>query len=213
MFDAKQILDQLVGSGAVGGLAGGLAGGALASALTNKKARKVAGSALKVGGVALIGGLAYKAWQSHRSATSSQAAAAYGQPGPEFIPAPADLDSAQGLSLLLIRAMIAAAHADGAIDPDEHQRIHQQLAEMDLSAEDKASLFDEFARPLNAIALARLVDSPQHAAEVYAASLLVVSPPSQTERRYLDELAREMRLDAALVSRLEETVNAGPLAA
>ena len=34
MFDAKRLLDQLVGSGVAGGLAGGLAGGALANVLS-----------------------------------------------------------------------------------------------------------------------------------------------------------------------------------
>ena len=54
MFDAKKMLDQLVGSGVAGGLAGGLAGGALANALSGKKAKKIAGSALKVGGLAVV---------------------------------------------------------------------------------------------------------------------------------------------------------------
>ena len=66
MFDPKRLLDQLVGSGAAGGFAGGLAGGALANVLAGKKGRKLAGSALKVGGLALVGGLAYKAWQSYQ---------------------------------------------------------------------------------------------------------------------------------------------------
>ena len=51
MFDAKHLLDQLVGSGAAGGFAGGLAGGALAYVLSGKKARKVAASALQLGGM------------------------------------------------------------------------------------------------------------------------------------------------------------------
>lgn len=66
MFDAKRLLDQLVGSGAAGGFAGGLAGGALVNALSGKKARKIAGSALQLGGMALVGGLAYKAWQNYQ---------------------------------------------------------------------------------------------------------------------------------------------------
>jgi len=52
MFDAKRLLDQLVGSGAAGGFAGGLAGGALTNVLSGKKARKIAGSALQLGGLA-----------------------------------------------------------------------------------------------------------------------------------------------------------------
>ena len=213
MFDAKRILDQLVSSGAAGGLAGGLAGGALANVMSGKKAKKVAGSALKLGGVALIGGLAYKAWQSHRSATAQQSGSDLPQPGSDFIPAPDDVDSNQALSLMLVRAMIAAAHADGAMDPEEHRRILGQLSQMEFSAEDKASVLDEFIQPLDANALARLVDSPQHAAEVYAASLLVVSPPSLPERAYLKGLSSALRLDPALIIELEHTISQGQIAA
>jgi len=56
--DAKKLLDQFIGSGAAGGLAGGLAGGALASAFMGKKGRKLTKSAAKLGGLALVGGLA-----------------------------------------------------------------------------------------------------------------------------------------------------------
>lgn len=58
MIDAKRLLDQLMGSGAAGGFVGGLAGGALAGLLSGKKGKKIAGSALKMGGLALVGGLA-----------------------------------------------------------------------------------------------------------------------------------------------------------
>lgn len=75
MFDTRKLLDQLVGSGAAGGFAGGLAGGALANALMGKKGRKLAKSAVKVGGLALVGGLAYKAWQNHKQGTGAPTAA------------------------------------------------------------------------------------------------------------------------------------------
>ena len=57
MVDTKKLLAQLVGSG----LAGGLAGGALAGLLTgSNKGRRVAGSAMKLGGLALVAGVAYR---------------------------------------------------------------------------------------------------------------------------------------------------------
>ena len=79
MFDAKRVLEQLVSSGVAGGLAGGIAGSALVNVLSGRKARKVAGSAIRIGGVALVGGLAYKAWphyQQGRSNTDRAAVAA-----------------------------------------------------------------------------------------------------------------------------------------
>ena len=111
MFDARKLLDQLVGSGAAGGFAGGLAGGALGSMLAGKKGKKLAGNALKVGGLALVGGLAYKAWQSYQQGAAAPGAGGIQVPpaGGAFLPDAGDAQATGSLSLLLARAMIAAA--------------------------------------------------------------------------------------------------------
>lgn len=214
MFDAKRLLDQLVGSGVAGGLAGGLAGGALANALSGKKARKIAGSALQMGGLALIGGLAYKAWQNYQQGAAAPAAAggAYPPAGSAFLPEGTDTAQANALSLLLARAMIAAAKADGQIDTRESQAILNQINSLELLADDKAFLFEEYGRPLDVPALSAAVDSPEHAAEVYAASVLMVDPPSPPEQIYLDTLARELGLEAGLVAEIHATVQANRVA-
>lgn len=216
MFNAKGILDQLVGSGIAGGFAGGLAGGALANALSGKKGRKLAGNALKVGGLALVGGVAYKAWQKYQQ--SDQAALV--QPAGEvagattaFVPDAADQKQTNALSLLLIRSMIAAAKADGQIDSSESQAILQQINESQLSAEDKAFLLDEYNRPLSVESLVQAVDTPEHAAEVYAASLLILDPPNPAETIYLDSLASAMRLDPGLVREIHNSIEASREAA
>ena len=208
MFDAKRLLDQLVGSGVAGGLAGGLAGGALANVLSGKKAKKMAGSALQVGGLALVGGLAYKAWQNYQQGAGETAGAAVTTPpaGSAFLPESNDKAGTAALSLLLARAMIAAAKADGQIDTRESQTILNQINSLDMAAEDKAFLFEEYGRPLDVQALTAAVDSPEHAAEVYAASVLMVEPPSPPEQIYLDTLARELGLETGLVGQIEATV-------
>ena len=208
MFDAKRLFDQLVGSGVAGGLAGGLAGGALANVLSGKKAKKLAGSALQVGGLALVGGLAYKAWQNYQHGAGKGAGTAVtGAPaGSAFLPESNDTAGASALSLLLARAMIAAAKADGQIDTRESQAILNQINSLDMDAEDKAFLFEEYGRPLDVQALVAAVDSPEHAAEVYAASVLMLEPPSPPERIYLDTLARELGLEAGLVEEIQTTV-------
>ena len=193
MIDAKRLLDQLVGSGAAGGFAGGLAGGALANMLGGKKGRKLAGSALKLGGLALVGGL---------------------DPPPAdgtFLPRESDAAGAQALSMLLARAMISAAKADGQIDTQESQAILNRINGLALPAEDKAFLFEEYGRPLDIEALARDVDSPEHAAEVYAASMLMVEPPSAPEKIYLDTLAHSLGLDGGLVQQIQAAVQASRL--
>lgn len=209
MFNAKGLLDQLVGSGVAGGLAGGLAGGALANAISGKKARKLAGSALQVGGLALVGGLAYKAWKNYQQTAPADGTTANGGRPLEqaaFIPESTDTAGGAALSLLLVRAMISAAKADGQIDTQESQKILEQINGLSLPADDKAFLFEEYARPLDIKALSAAVDSPEHAAEVYAASLLMLDPPSPPERIYLDQLANELGLDAGLVAELTRSV-------
>jgi uncharacterized membrane protein YebE (DUF533 family) len=216
MFDTKKLLDQLVGSGAAGGFAGGLAGGALASALMGKKGRKLAKSAVKVGGLALIGGLAYKAWQNHKQGTGAPAAAqgpvaaeqvvADVPQGTGFLPAPGDEQGVQQLSQLIVRAMISAAKADGQVDPRESQMILQQVNGLPLDEAAKAFLFAEYSRPLDLEGLVAAVDSPEHAAEVYAASVLVAHPASPAEQFYLDSLARGLRLEPGLVRELHAAV-------
>jgi len=210
MFDAKRLLDQLVGSGAAGGFAGGLAGGALANALSGKKARKVAGSALQLGGMALVGGLAYKAWQNYQQGSVAAAGPGFTTPpaGSAFLPASNDTAGVSALSLLLARAMIAAAKADGQIDAQETETILNQINSLDIPAEGKAFLFEEYGRPLDVQGLIEAVDSQEHAAEVYAASVMIVDPPSPPEQIYLDTLARELGMDAGLAGEIHATLHA-----
>ncbi|MBK1707339.1 tellurite resistance TerB family protein [Halochromatium glycolicum] len=218
MIDPKRLLDELAGSGAAGGFAGGAAGSVLGSLLTGKsgkKARKFAGSAAKLGGAALVGGLAYKAWQSYQQGQQTAPAGPPATPpvepppaGSAFLPAPDESEQNQALSLLLSRAMIAAAKADGQIDVQESQTLLNRINGLDLPAEDKAFLFEEYGRPLDIQGLAAAVDSPEHAAEVYTASLLMVDPPSPPERIYLDSLAQALQLEAGLVAQIQQAVAA-----
>lgn len=222
MFDAKKLLDQLTGSPAAGGFAGGLAGGALAGALMGKSGRKFTRSAVKLGGLALVGGLAYKAWQNHKQGTTAPApanrAAAGAQPVPEvpqgtgFLPPPGDDDATQQLSQLIVRAMISAAKADGQIDTRESGVILQQVNSLPLDDDAKSFLFAEYSKPLDIEGLVASVDSPEHAAEVYAASALVIHPASPAERFYLDSLARGLGLEATLVRELDAGIAASTTA-
>lgn len=226
-MDAKKLLDQFIGSGAAGGFAGGLAGGALASAFMGKKGRKLTKSAVKIGGLALVGGLAYKAWQNHKQSTAVPGAApapaappptASPEPlpavpqGTGFLPAAGDTRGAEQLSQLIIRAMISAAKADGQIDTRESQMILQQVNSSQLDEEDKAFLFAEYSKPLDIESLVAAVDTPEHAAEVYAASVLVAHPASPAERIYLDTLARAMGLEQGLVQELHSAVESATTA-
>jgi uncharacterized membrane protein YebE (DUF533 family) len=214
MIDTKQLLDKFMGSGMAGGLAGGLAGGALTGLLANKKGREIAGSALKVGGIALAGSLAYKAYQSYRNKQSgalqtadtrmASGAAAVDQSA--FIPPNQDVVAQQSLSLLLLKAMISAAKADGNIDHGESSRIMSEINRLRLEPEEKALLFDEYSRPVDIQALAAEVQTQEQAVEVYAASLLVIDEQDARVAQYLQSLAAALGLTPALADEIQQTL-------
>lgn len=175
--------------------AAGLAAGLL---LSGGKPGKLLGNAAKLGAMAAVGGLAYSAWQSYQQ---KQGAAA--QPASEgsFIPAP-ETAAHEELGKTLVRAMIAAAKADGRIDAEEKDAIFEKLKSMPLSAEEKAWVFDELSSPLDINAVVARADTPEHAAEIYAASLVAISADTVAEQTYLEALASKLKLDPALVAEI-----------
>jgi len=201
MFNIDQILktlqtDENAKRTAMTGAAG-LAAGMLFS---GGKPGKLLGNAVTVGAMAAVGGLAYKAWQNHQQ---NQAGSAAPAPAEEaFIPAPHDTNGQEELGKTLVRAMISAAKADGRIDAEEKDAIFTKLKTMPLSAEEKAWVFDELSSPLDINAVVARADTPEHAAEIYAASLVAISADTPAEQAYLEALAVKLRLDPALVTEI-----------
>jgi uncharacterized membrane protein YebE (DUF533 family) len=198
MTDLNKIVDGLMKSGVLGGLAGGVAGGALTGLLGGKGAKKLGKTALQAGVLAAVGGLAWKAYQTYASKSGATAQPAPGSTAPA-LPAPSH-------ELLMVRAMIAAAHADGHLDAREQARIFEQVDRMGLAADDKALLFDELRRPLGLLELVELTPDTEAGAEVYAASLLAIDPSQPVSQRYLEELARRLQLPPELVRAVQAEV-------
>ncbi|MGE0005156.1 MAG: tellurite resistance TerB family protein [Parvibaculaceae bacterium] len=237
MFDPQKLLDQFLGGPRGGesapaksgsgfspdmlkGLAGGAAAGGLVSILLGSKGgKKLAGNALKLGGAAVLGGLAYRAWQNYQSTRGAPATVPV-EPlkdvtprveGTVFLPsAPEERDE---LSLVLLRAMIAAAKADGHIDADEQNRIFSRLDELDLDTEAKAFVVDELRKPLDIDAVVRGATSPERAVEIYAASVLAIDPDDPAEQAYLAMLASRLKLDPALKASVETEARKLPVPA
>ena len=177
--------------------AAGLAAGML---LSGGGLGKLAGNAVKLGAVAAVGSLAYNAWQNYQrtqqGATSAREDA--------FIPPASDSHGQEELGKSLVRAMIAAAKADGRIDANEKEAIFTRLETMGLSSEEKAWVFDELSSPLDINAVVARADTPEHASEIYAASLVAITADTASERAYLDALASKLRLDPALVAEIHK---------
>jgi len=216
MFDPKKLLDQFLNSGGKDGKPGGIspdllkgaaAGGIAGILLGTKSGRKLAGSAIKVGGVAVLGGLAYKAyqnWQAQKQAEGSTAP----EPMKDVTPTPETVKALEApptdaASLAILRAMIAAAKSDGHIDAAEQNAIFAKLDGLDLDTEAKAFVMDELRRPLDIDAVVSAATSPELAIEIYTASALAIDPDDPAEQAYLAMLASRLKLDPGLKASIE----------
>jgi len=209
-MNLKQLAKQAVQSSSQAGSGGGLdakslATGALAGSLvgflansrgarnlqrrTQRTVRKHAGTA----GLALISGIALKAYADHRS-QSDQSANVLSEVSPS---------GGDQKALVILMAMIAAAASDGVIDEDERRRITGKLDEDNASAEVKALVLEEMANPSTAQDIAVLVSDEVFAAEVYAAAVLAIDIDEDSERAFLNELAGAMGLSPSMTSLIE----------
>ena len=185
-------------------LATGAAMGGLAAILLGTGAgRKITSSAAKLGGLALIGGLAYKALQNYQAGKpildlGNAASELTGQPA--ALPAPAN---EQSHALRLVQAMIAAASADGVIDETERAAIAGNLKAAGLDQEAASFLANEFANPADISTLIDGITSPEEAAQVYAAARIAIDPDTQEEQDFLAALAESLKLDAGLIAHID----------
>ena len=100
--------------------------------------------------------------------------------------------------------MVAAAKADGHIDARERQVIEGEFSRVNQNAELQHWLKAELEKPLDPSEVARAATTPEIASEMYLASLMAADEQNFMERAYLDELARQLKLDDALKVRLEQ---------
>ena len=199
--------------------AGALAGGALGLLLGSKRARKFGGKALKIGSVAALGALAYKAygnWQAQQAQHASQSehrpqAAGAAAPPVQEVPRTVNLLPAPEVeqhSRAMLKSMLAAAKADGHLDERERGLVEAELSRLQADPAWRRWVDDELRRPLDPAEVAQAAATPEMAAEMYLASLLVADDTSFMERAYLDELARQLRLPEGLKLELQRQAEA-----
>jgi uncharacterized membrane protein YebE (DUF533 family) len=183
-------------------------GGLGALVFGSSAGRAVVGSAARLGGMALIGGLAYKAYQNYQS----------GKPmldmgSAEVLPAPSGTGfepeaASQATALVFIQAMIAAAAADGEIDADERTAILGGLREAGFDQEANEWLAKEMANPASVETLVEGAESPELAAQIYTAARIAINPDTPKEKDFLAGLAASLGLDAALVANIDTAASA-----
>jgi uncharacterized membrane protein YebE (DUF533 family) len=170
MADSRRIVDALVRA-----RRGGLATGAA------------------LGGLALIGGLAFRALRGTAPPETG---------GPDFTHV--DEDEAR----LMLRAMVAATTADGLVDAAERKRLDGAVAEAGLDADGRAWLERELESPADLDEIADRVAGPDAAARIYAAARLAIDPDTIQERQFLKMLAEALDLPADATAQVERDIAA-----
>ncbi|WP_099865490.1 tellurite resistance TerB family protein [Pararhizobium haloflavum] len=183
----------------------------MAALLGTKTGRKLGGSALKIGGMAAVAGLGYLAYKNYQA---GKAPTAIQQEKPqEVLPPPADSGfdieptrTSDDFALAMVRAMIAAAKADGHIDANERAAIVGKLSEDGLDAEEMAFLQKELEAPVDLDSIVSAARTDEQKVEIYTASRMAIEPDNRAEKGYLDLLAGRLGLPDALVDHIEATV-------
>lgn len=199
------LLGGLLGGGAganagLGGLLGGLLGG---GSTVGGSTQRRSGGGTNYAALASLGMMAFQAYQAWQR---SQATA------PQQAPRTVDLLSGPEVedhSHAVLRALIAAAKADGRIDDAEKHMISTEIGRHTDDPQLQQWPDDEVARPLDAADVAQSATDPAMAAEMYLASVMLVDDQQDAERSYLDELAAALKIDPQLQVHLEQQAKGG----
>ena len=183
------------GGAGLGGLLGGLLGGG--SPMDGAPQSRSGGGA-NYAALASLGMMAFQAYQAWQS---SQASA------PQEAPRTVDLlagPQVEEHSHAILRALIAAAKADGRIDDAEKRMISTEIGRHTDDPQLQQWLDDEVAKPLDAREVAQSATDPGMASEMYLASVMLVDDQQDAERNYLDELAAALQIEPELQVHLEQ---------
>ncbi len=168
------------------GIAAGAGG--LALLLSSRSGRKLA----TLGGLGALGLVAFKAHQAGR--------------------VPKDIDDVVGLlrgekadkrATILLKAMVAAAQADGEISAEEKSLIKAH------NSADETAIKAALQIKADPQAIAALADNDQTAFEIYAVSCRIANGLHPKERDYLDQLAMALHLDPEMAAQVETEMRTG----
>jgi uncharacterized membrane protein YebE (DUF533 family) len=104
---------------------------------------------------------------------------------------------------LMIRAMIMAAKSDGEIDAEERTKILDHLT--DASQEEIDFVQGELDADVDPVALAK--DAGEGVAtQVYSAALMAISVDTDSERNFLNTLAKALSIDTAQQAEIHQAM-------
>ena len=188
-----------------------VAGGLAALLLGTSTGRSVAAGAVKLGGLAGLGGIAYKAfsnWQQSKPLLQ-------GVPGLEQLTVPAPTgsgfhadDHSHDTAQLIVRAMVATASVDGTIDAAQRAALVAQMQRAGLGSDESAFIEEAVAHPMSPGEIARgVAGNSQLAAQVVAAASLVADPTNAKEEEFLSRLGTELGMSGDLLSHIRAAVS------
>ena len=185
------------------GAAGAVAGGLGALVLGTKTGRGLAVDAAKLGGLVLIGGLAYKAYQNYQNGKPLLDAARTGTDaapdGSGFEPDAMTNDAA----MLYIRGMIAAAAADGRIDQGERDKIFGSLEQAGIEDAARDFIQGELDNPASIDDLVAAVSSEGEAIQLFTAARMAIDFDTGEEQQFLLSLADALNIAPELVQHID----------
>ena len=206
------------------GFLSGAAGGALAGQLTRKKsARKL----LKAGGLVALGGVAWQAYRTYQyrathcssnaeSSKTESVSQLMEQVGmSEFrgiTPAESGCVVADEELLIILKTMVAAAHADGRLSDTESSQIWQRAIAAEISESGLAELDTLLHNPAEVSFLAAQAVSLEQKVEMYAAAACVLDEGCAAGGQFLQELASALRLPQGLTASIRFQLKTTPTA-
>lgn len=174
--------------GGLGALSGALLGGGRSSAR----------GAIGGGALAMLASLAFSALKQAGQQPSQPPRALLGAETPE------QEQEIEEDANTIVRAMINAAKADGAIDQVELQKIVGKLEEGGLNQEEREFFMTESTKPMDLEGvIASAAGRADLAAQIYAASLLAIEVNTPQEIEYMHNLAAGLGLNAQTVRYIE----------
>lgn len=170
---------------------GALAAGVLGILLGTQGGRRVTGAAVKVGSLAALGGLAYQMYRQWN--TGAGAVDTTNEPAALAAP-----QAPKASAEMLLKAMIAAAKADGHVDSAEMETIRQHMAGAGISGDLNELIMQELTQPRSAADIAALANNDMAiATELYLVSAAVIDAGNDAEKAYLEDLRKALGLPEA----------------
>lgn len=191
------LLDNKAAAGAVGAVIGSLMGGGSGAVK----------GAVGGGGLAMLASLAMAAMKKSGQAPSGESNILSESNIFKELSKPLEEQNLEDDAQVIVKAMINAAKADGKIDKSEIDKIIGKLDDDGLEQKEKEFFMTEANKPMDMDAVvASAANKPEMAAQIYAASMLAIEVDTHAEKKYMQNLASGLGLNAQVVAYINSTM-------